>query len=93
MTVRGKNKASSGNDIRAYIGRFVQFLNWKLKYLSDHKMLNADILASDLNTLCELIDESSTDDDTNGDNFAINESLAYILHAFMPAVTSTPSLL
>ena len=51
-------------------------------------MLNDELLSSDINSLCELIDRGGMQDKIfmSQDNFAINESLAYILHSFLPII-------
>lgn len=50
-------------------------------------MLASDLLAADINSICQLIDKDGNDiDNTAEDNFVINESLAYILHSFLPMV-------
>ena len=48
-------------------------------------MISAHLLLTDLNSLCELIDKNSMDDeDESSVNFTINESLSYIRQSFLP---------
>ena len=48
-------------------------------------MISAHLLLTDLNSLCELIDKNSTDDeDESSENFTINECLSYIRQSFLP---------
>ena len=53
-------------------------------------MLDQALIAGDINELCSLIDKSASGETlfkSDGDNFAINESLAYVLHSFMPVIS------
>ena len=48
-------------------------------------MLSSHLLHQDINSLCELIDKNSLEEDLEQyDNFSINESLSYIRQSFIP---------
>jgi hypothetical protein len=67
-------------------GKLVRFLNWKLGYLKRNGMLSSELLSNDLHTLCRQVDEASQAEDAT--NFAINESLSFVLHSLMPVLES-----
>lgn len=61
------------------------YLDWKLSYLKANGMLGPSLLAQDINEMCRLIDQASSDEES-ADNFAMNECLAFISHTLMPVL-------
>jgi len=50
-------------------------------------MLFKSIISQDINTLCQLIDQNSDQNEMDQfSNFTISESLAYISRSFMPII-------
>lgn len=53
---------SSDEGDQSQVGKIIRFYDWKFNFLKGNGMLRADLLAEDINSLCELIDKNSKDE-------------------------------
>ena len=91
IQVRQRLQVKKGDSEKSRIGQEIRFYDWKYNYLKRNGMLNSDLLSKDITSLCKMIDNE--DEEDRGDNFAINECLAYMSRTILPDISKNNTIL